>query len=347
MFRGRKLKIISLGLMWLALSSCQKDKEKKKSSIEKPEEQRQQQEEEPALKCFDGTIKTILDNARTAIVEINGESFKNKFVFWDFNAQRIDTSLDLQFDFQRIDRHGELYLRSFDNISFQVRSTHNNFQESLLFKRGSEPVLKFSEEDDFLIGFYRRRSQTRNRIMVFDVKRSDIVWNAKFNEVLDASMKNFSRAVVVTRNQGQLQLNIVNPYRGQIERGVRLLGKQYGGLYFGETTISVLVGDDLSVFDDVTGIQIAIKKINRVIDVDNHTDLALVQDIEREYWIVDLKTGKNLYRLDIAETDRAFSCKLDALKSRVICVDPTQLSSIREYDYVKGTTQLSCLLQSP
>lgn len=346
MFRGRKLKIISLGLVWLAISSCEKDKEKK-PSVKKPQEQIQQQQEEPTLKCFDGTIKTLLDNARVAVVKSNSEGFSNKYIYWDFSSQRIDTSLDLQFDFQRIDRHGELYLRSFDNISFQVRSTQNNFQESLLFKRGSEPVLKFSGENDFLIGFYRRRSQTRNRVIVFDIRRSDIVWNAKFNEVIDASMKNFSRAAVVTKNRGQLQLNIVNPYFGQIERGIRLLGKQYGGMYFGLTTIAVLVGNNLSVFDDVSGVELARKKINRVVDVDNHTDLALVQDTDREFWIMDLKTGSNLHRLDIAETDRAFSCKLDASKSRVMCIDPTQLSSIREYDYVKGTTQLSCMSHSP
>ena len=168
MFRGRKLKIISLGLVWLAISSCEKDKEKK-PSVKKPQEQIQQQQEEPTLKCFDGTIKTLLDNARVAVVKSNSEGFSNKYIYWDFSSQRIDTSLDLQFDFQRIDRHGELYLRSFDNISFQVRSTQNNFQESLLFKRGSEPVLKFSGENDFLIGFYRRRSQTRNRVIVFDI----------------------------------------------------------------------------------------------------------------------------------------------------------------------------------
>ena len=204
---------------------------------------------EPSKICYDGVIKKLLGDGRTALVQ--STNTKEDSFLWNYLTQSVKKEIIPIFETDILNDSGNLLLRSFDAVRFQIQETNNSngtFRDLRLFRRGSNPIVKFSQSGDYLLSTRRRGSTLRNRIDVLDIYKKDIIWDAQFNRIISAELKDSTRGAVVTISRGYYQLNIFNPSSRIIDRGIRLEGRGFSDLALSETLVQVKMGNNLLSF---------------------------------------------------------------------------------------------------
>lgn len=327
----------------LLIFSCSQKSHKSSGNQESGREEQSGRQEQTEV-CYDGVVKELLGDGRTALVQ--STKSKDDSFLWNYLSQTVKKEVIPIFETDILNDSGNLLLRSFDTVRFQIQETNNSngtFRDLRLFRRGSNPIVKFSQSGDFLLSTRRRGSSFRNRIDVLDIYRRDIIWDAQFNRIISAELKDSTRGAVVTINQGYYQLNIFNPSSRIIERGIRLEGRGFSDLALSETLVQVKMGNNLLSFDGISGELLSRIQLTQLIDVDKNSDYALIASDPFNYNIVDLKTGNSVRRVLISPKDRLSSCQLNFRESIVACVDPTKVSSIHVYDLQTLTKESVCL----
>ena len=330
----------------VVMSSCAK--ENKNKADPSGSREGRGQDSGPAVKCLDGVIKDLLTDGRTALVRSN--EFGGKTYLWDFFSGNVRKDIVSIFNLDVLNGSGDLLLRTFDNVRFYIQETNNingSFRDLRLFARGSNPVVKFSDEGRHLVSIRRRGSNVRNRVDVYDIYRRDIIWNATFDRIISSAIKNQNRGALVTYNLGSFQLNIFDPSRRRIERGIRLEGRDFGELRLSDSTVVVKMKDQLYSYDGDTGRLNSRIQLNQLIDVDKFTDYAFVSREPFDYWVVNLVTGEFVRKIDISSTDRLSTCQLNFNEGMIACVDPTKVSSVNLYSINDQTSKSVCLPDSP
>ena len=328
------------------LVSCAKESDKNKNSDGPGREPRDRDTETKV--CLDGVVKELLGDGRTALVRSN--EFGGKTYLWDYISDTARNDIVSIFNLDVLNDSGSLLLRTFDNVRFHIQETKNTnggFRDLRLFARGSNPLVKFSDSGDHLVSTRRRGSSVRNQIDVFDIFKKDIIWNASFNRIISAALKNQSRGALVTYNMGSFQLNIFNPSLRRIERGIKLEGRGFGELRLSDSAVLVKMREYLYSFDGDTGALNSRIRLNQLVDVDKFSDYALISTEPFEYWVVNLITGELETRVDISETDRLSSCQLNYSEGVVACIDPSKVSSVNLYFLGNQTSKSTCLSNSP
>lgn len=306
------------------------------------------QEPRPPKTCFDGTIKKILPNGSHALVQSNNS--RNENYLWDFVTGFVEKDIVPIFNLDTLNDSGQLLLRSYDNVRFLVQETKDSrggFRESRLFPRGSNPVVKFSHSNDHLITTRRSGSSIANRVEVFDIFERKTVWQATFNRIVSAVLKDRTRGAVVTSTFGGYQLNLIDPSKNRIDRGIRLPGRGFNRVEFSRTAIVVMVGSHLYSFDADSGNLNTKIKISQLLDIDKLSDFALISTRSFQYWVIDLKTGGLVKKLSLSSRDRLSTCQLNYGEKFVACVEPSRVSTIKFYSIDNKEDLSLCLLDSP
>lgn len=334
--------LLTIIALIMSIVSC--SEKSKNSSDDGGQRGNQNQDPAPIVVCLDGVIKEVLGDARTALVQ--STKLRTESYLWNYISGTVKKDIVPIFETDILNDAGNLVLRSFDNVRYQIQetnSTNGTFRDVRLFRRGSDPVVKFSQSGDYLISVRRRGSSVRNRVDVLDIFRRDIIWDASFGRIVSAELKDRTRGAIVTVNQGAFQLNIFNPSIRRIERGVKLEGRGFGGLSLSENLVQVKLRDYLLSFDGDTGELRTRIRLNQIIDVDKNSDHALISVEPFKYQVVSLVDGMKIYDVSLSSKDRLDTCQLNFQEGIVACADPTRVSSMNIYDLEAGTSRSTCL----
>jgi hypothetical protein len=293
--------------------------------------------------CTTKNVEKILNDGKTIVSR--SKNAQSAIILWDLFSQKIKRKIDFAFKYLEMSHDGEYLIRQISERRFQLLSIFSeriNYNYSLNFKRGAEPKLNFSDEDNLVSSYYKIIGN-KYKINIFDVANQDFLYGTFVKDFKFLLVNSLEKMAIIQTSYNTGNRVIFNNLRNGTSNTFAL---KYGNLtsaYLTKNILAVTVNKILYSVSTRSGQSIFSKRVQQVFSIDKLEEKALVSFENGKLAILNLINGEEEYIFEKPKSIQLPSCHLNSFKKTLVCKDSVELDKIRIYRFDLNESKQVCL----
>ncbi|MFT6630406.1 MAG: hypothetical protein ACJAS4_000342 [Bacteriovoracaceae bacterium] len=283
--------------------------------------------------CTTKNVEKILNDGRTIVSR--SKSAQSAIILWDLFTQKVKRNIDFAFKYLEMSTDGEYLIRQISSRRFQLLSIFSesiNYNYGLNFKRGAEPILKFSDKDNLVSSHYRILGN-RFKINVFDVESRDFLYGAYIDDLKYLLVNSLERMAIVKSSYSKGNRVLLNNLRNGNQYSFSLKAGNLSSAHLTDNVLVVTINKILYSISTQNGSSLFSREVQKVFSIDKREEKALVSYRNGRLGVLNLIDGQEEYQFDKPKNIILSSCQLDGHKKTLVCKDSVELDKVQIYKF--------------